>query len=104
MPMDELLALYGYGNTSQPPPPAPDPAPSNSASCSVVSSSSSSDVEDETSSVAAAGEDGQFRSSAGGLLGADTPMHTSRLLRCNYITASVNKTNHKLLIVCSNTA
>jgi len=85
MPMEELLAMYGYGSASQQPLlPASDPAASNSANCSVGSSSTSSDGEDETASVAAAGENTQLRNGGGGLMGisSDTAMHTSRLLRC----------------------
>ena len=85
--MEELLAMYGYGNAGQQPlQPASDPAVSNSANCSVGSSSTSSDVEDETASVTAAGEDAQLRNGGSGLMGigSDTPMHTSRLLRCEY--------------------
>ena len=85
MPMEELLAMYGYGNASQQPLlPRPDPSASNSANGSVSSSSSSSDAEDETASAAAAGEEGQLRNGGDGLMGIseDTAMHTSRLLRC----------------------
>jgi len=86
MPMEELLAMYGYGNAShQPLLPASDATASNSANCSVVSSSSSSDAEDETASAAVAGEGGQqLRNGGAGLMSitGDTSMHTSRLLRC----------------------
>jgi len=85
MPMEELLAMYGYGNGSQQPlMPTSDPAASNSANCSVGSSSSSSDGDDETASAAAAGDDEQLRNGGGGIMGisGDTSMHTSRLLRC----------------------
>jgi len=93
MPMEELLAMYGYGNAGQQPllPPS-EPAPSNSASVSVVSSSSSSSISDadETASATAGGDDGQMRN--GGNIGGslirgitgDTAMHTSRLLRCEH--------------------
>jgi len=85
MPIEELLAMYGYGSAGQQPfLPASDPAASNSANCSVGSSSTSSDAEDETASVAPAGDDAQLRNGGSGLMavGSDTAMHTSRLLRC----------------------
>jgi len=92
MPMEELLAMYGYGSAGQPPLlPAPDPAVSNSASCSV--GSSSSDGEDETaSSVVATGEETQLRNGGSELMsiGNDTAMHTSRLLRCAHCSMLIN--------------
>jgi len=86
MPMEELLAMYGYGGACQQPLiPASDPAPSNSANCSVGSSSSSSSVADDDSAAASAiMEEGQLRNGGSGLMGigSDTALHTSRLLRC----------------------
>jgi len=88
MPMEELLAMYGYGSAGQQPLlAASEAAASNSANCSVGSSSStSSDVEDETTSTAAASEDGQPRNSGSGLM-TDAALHTSRLLRCERCTS-----------------
>jgi len=94
MPMEELLAMYGYGSAGQQPLlPASDPAASNSANCSVGSSSSSSDGDDETASAAAASEDGRLRNGGGGLIGitGDTALHTSRLLRCEKYTSFVDE-------------
>jgi len=86
MPMEELLAMYGYGSASQPSMlPTSDPAVSNSANCSISSSSSSSsDGDDEVASAAGGGEDGQLSNGGSGIMGisGDTAMHTSRLLRC----------------------
>jgi len=86
MPMEELLAMYGYGSAGQQPlAPRSDPAASNSANGSVSSSSSSSsDAEDETASTAAVRDEGPLRNGGGGLIGITegTAMHTSRLLRC----------------------
>jgi len=95
MPMEELLAMYGYGN-QQPLLPASDPAASQSANGSVGSSSSSSDAEDETASAAAASDDGQLRNGGSSLI-TDTALHTSRLLRCKQCISFVNKTDSSRL-------
>jgi len=98
MPMEELLAMYGYGSASQQPLlSASDPAASNSANCSVGSSSSSSDGEDETAPATIIDEGGQRRKVASGLMGisGDTTLHTSRLLRCEQCISFVNKTGRR---------
>lgn len=97
MPMEELLAMYGYGSCSQQPlpPPSDAAAVSNSADCSMASSNSSSDAEDDTASAGIpASEDGHLRNGGTGIIanGADTALvHTSRLLRCEHcMTYSVD--------------
>ena len=97
MPMEELLAMYGYGSASQQPLlPASDPAASQSANGSVISSSSSSDAEDETASAAAASDDCQLRNGGNALM-ADTALHTSRLLRCEHCISFADKTDNSRL-------